>query len=236
MGMVYGVQNPFTGELKYPPGSRCWGFEKQTIKTWLEDWGSVYVARDLNDGFVPALLLEGARDPRDLDSPLDDPVVRTARAKALKVRAAPPWPQLLFLKQGAGEPRKKTYVSKVKQGVVPDTFWADDDYFEPLDIGAVSWTGSESGTSEAGARELGAIVGDGHGFDTAKPIKLFSKIVQLWCPTDGVVMDPFAGSGTTGHAVLALNASTGASRRFILIEQGRPDAETRTPAPSRLSA
>jgi adenine-specific DNA-methyltransferase len=36
-------------------------------------------------------------------------------------------------------------------------------------------------------------------------------------------MDPFAGSGTTGHAVLLLNKETGSSRRFILIEQGRPE-------------
>ena len=37
------------------------------------------------------------------------------------------------------------------------------------------------------------------------------------------MLDPFAGSGTTGHAVLELNADAGAERRFILIEQGRPE-------------
>jgi adenine-specific DNA-methyltransferase len=37
------------------------------------------------------------------------------------------------------------------------------------------------------------------------------------------VLDPFAGSGTTGHAVLSLNVAQGANRRFILVEQGRPD-------------
>src|SRR5690606_5287443 len=54
-------------------------------------------------------------------------------------------------------------------------------------------------------RLLDAIVGRGHGFSTVKPLKLFKKIIQIWCSPDGVVMDPFAGSGTTGHAVLELN-------------------------------
>jgi adenine-specific DNA-methyltransferase len=52
---------------------------------------------------------------------------------------------------------------------------------------------------------------------------LFSKIIQIWCPPTGLVLDPFAGSGTTGHAVLELNCETGSERRFMLIEQGRPE-------------
>lgn len=50
------------------------------------------------------------------------------------------------------------------------------------------------------------------------------KIIQLWAPPNGLVLDPYAGSGTTGHAVLDLNHETGANRRFILIEQGRPES------------
>lgn len=221
MGMVYGVQSPFTGELHYPPGSRCWGFEKPTIKSWVEQWGSAYEERDLKDGFVPALVLKGARDPRRGSSD-SDPVVLRARARAERVRDHKVWPQLFFTKNGFGKPRKKTPLEQVKKGIVPDTFWADDD-FELLELGSTSWNATESGTSEVGARELGAIVGDDHNFETVKPLKLFSKIIQLWCPPDGLVLDPFAGSGTTAHAVLALNAERDATRRFILIEQGRPE-------------
>jgi adenine-specific DNA-methyltransferase len=151
-------------------------------------------------------------------------VVQRARKRATKIRDTAVWPQLFFTKQGDGKPRKKTYIEKVKKGVVPDTFWADDDYFDAVDIGCVSWEAAESGTSEAGSRELGAIVGDDHAFDTVKPLRLFSKVIQLWCPPAGLVLDPFAGSGTTGHAILALNkASDESGRRFILIEQGRPE-------------
>jgi adenine-specific DNA-methyltransferase len=83
--------------------------------------------------------------------------------------------------------------------------------------------GLESGTSEAGSRELAQVVGGDHAFETVKPLRLFTKIIQLWCPPTGVVLDPFAGSGTTGHAVLHLNHATGSDRRFVLIEQGRPE-------------
>jgi len=53
--------------------------------------------------------------------------------------------------------------------------------------------------------ELTSIVGDDHGFTTVKPLKLFTKIIQIWCGAEGIVLDPFAGSGTTAHAVLELN-------------------------------
>lgn len=56
-----------------------------------------------------------------------------------------------------------------------------------------------------------------------KPLKLITKLIQIWCPPHGLILDPFVGSGTTGHAVLHLNAASGAARRFALIEQGRPD-------------
>ncbi len=71
-----------------------------------------------------------------------------------------------------------------------------------------------------------AVVGPNAQFETVKPLKLVSKIIQLWCPPGGIVLDPFAGSGTTGHAVLdlnAVNAEIDKPRRFLLIEQGRSD-------------
>lgn len=110
----------------------------------------------------------------------------------------------------------------MKKGAVPVTYWVDEDD-ELLSLEATSWCHQESGRSSDGVAELNAIVGPGHGFDTVKPLKLMRKIIQLWCPLDGLVVDPFAGSGTTAHAVLQLNTEQDASRRFILIEQGRPE-------------
>lgn len=55
------------------------------------------------------------------------------------------------------------------------TYWADDEYDEPIVIGAQSWDHEQSGHSQAGVNELSEIIGKGHGFDTVKPLKLIEK-------------------------------------------------------------
>ncbi|WP_270260855.1 DNA methyltransferase [Kocuria marina] len=216
-GQVYGIQNPFTGEIQYPTAGRCWAAERAKMRGWLEEWGSRYEDRRLDDGMPsPALLLKGAQFP---PSP-EDPVVLRSRALAENVRDNVVWPELWFGKGGIGRPNRKRYLERVKKGIVPLTYWADDDYDDPEVLGSTSWDHEESGHSQTGIKELTAVVGPGHGFETVKPLKLISKIVQLWCPPDGLVLDPFAGSGTTAHAVLELNERSGANRRFIMIEQG----------------
>lgn len=53
-----------------------------------------------------------------------------------------------------------------------------------------------------------------------KPLALVEHLIRVACAPDGWVVDPFAGSGTTGEAVLRLNRAEGARRRFVLVEQG----------------
>ncbi len=56
-------------------------------------------------------------------------------------------------------------------------------------------------------------------FDYPKPVRLISYLIKALCPDrDALVLDSFAGSGTTGHAVLDLNAQDGGTRKFILVE------------------
>ncbi len=55
-------------------------------------------------------------------------------------------------------------------------------------------------------------------FITPKPLRLLRRIIQIAADKDSLILDSFAGSGTTGHAVLAQNAADGGSRRFILVE------------------
>lgn len=130
---------------------------------------------------------------------------------------------MYFGVDGQGRPAHKRYLEDVKKGIVPTTFWADEDHEFPEVLGSTSWEHEQSGHSQTGVNELTAIVGKDHGFKTVKPLRLFEKLIQIWCPGDGTVLDPFAGSGTTGHAVLALNETAGTDRRFVLIEQGRPE-------------
>lgn len=231
----YAIQSPFTGELHYP-GSRAWGNPKKSIKEALEQWGSKYAEVDLLDGRPKALLIKGSPKPSVINPEILDnnPVVScievteseivvAARKKAEKVLHEGVWPFLFFGDTGLGRPAVKRHLNRVKKGKVPLTYWAADEYDEILEIGSQSWEHQESGHSQSGINELNAIVGKGHGFDTVKPLKLIKKIIQLWCPPNGLVLDPYAGSGTTGHAVLELNNEAATNRRFILIEQGSPE-------------
>jgi adenine-specific DNA-methyltransferase len=219
---LYAIQSPFDGQLHYPPEGRCWGYEKRRMREWLEEWGSPYEERDLGDNRPKALVLRGGPVPKDADFNAKHTVLRRARRAAEDRLAAGAWPRLYFGHSGTAKPVAKMYLSEVKAGSVPTTFWVDEDD-EPIDLQSVSWSSAETGRSREGIEELDAMVGRGHGFLTVKPLKLIKKIIQIWCPPDGLVLDPYAGSGSIGHAVLAMNAEMGARRRFILIEQGRPD-------------
>ena len=76
---------------------------------------------------------------------------------------------------------------------------------------------NEFGHTHEASEEIKKIFGDSV-FDTPKPVRLISGILDLACPLDGLVLDSFSGSGTTGHAVLESNALDGDSRKFILVE------------------
>lgn len=235
-GMIYAVQSPFTGELHYPSAGRCWGTEKRRIKIYLEQWGSKYVEKDLGDGVQKALLIKGAPIPGESSFGPQDKILNSARKAAEEIRKGV-WPAAHWRDGGQGTFGMKKYLKDVKQGIVPTTYWADDDYDQPFVMDSTSWDHEQSGHSQTGINELTSMVGPGHGFDTVKPLKLIKKIIQIWCPPTGIVLDPFAGSGTTAHAVMELNAESGADRRFLLIEQGRPergDAYARTLTYERL--
>ncbi len=219
---TYAVQSPFTGKLFYPTRGH-WVSETSEMKRWLQGWGSAYVSRQLDDECeAKALVLKGAKFNGN-EPDLTCAAVANARAAALKVMSGKNWPQLIFTDGGDGGPRLKKHLSKIKKGKVPLTYWANEDYEELIEIDSQSWDHQQSGHSQAGINELDAVVGKGHNFKTVKPLRLMTKIIQLWCKPDGIVVDPFAGSGTTGHAVLELNKASGASRRFILIEQGNDE-------------
>ena len=97
-------------------------------------------------------------------------------------------------------PRLKLYLDEAEQ-LVPVDFW---DY-------------SEVGSSDDGSEALKHIFGQAV-FDNPKPVDLIQKILTLLNNTSALVLDSFAGSATTAHAVLAQNAKDGGNRRFILVE------------------
>lgn len=81
-----------------------------------------------------------------------------------------------------------------------------------------------SSTSETGKSELNDLLGNNHGFDTVKPTRLIKTLIQsLTVPdTEEIVLDFFAGSSTTAHAVMALNAEDNGKRRFVMVQLPQP--------------
>jgi adenine-specific DNA-methyltransferase len=108
-------------------------------------------------------------------------------------------------KTGNSIPQIKRFLTEVKQGVVPQTLW---DY-------------KEAGHTQDAKKEVLAICdfeAAADVFITPKPLKLLRRILQAATDKDSLILDSFAGSGTTGHAVLAMNKADGGNRRFIMVE------------------
>jgi adenine-specific DNA-methyltransferase len=106
---------------------------------------------------------------------------------------------------GDNRPGIKRFLSEVKDGVVAQTIWRWQD------------VGSTRNSKQALSAILGANKGEDI-FITPKPVELIARILTLATTEHSIVLDSFAGSGTTGHAVLATNKEDGGDRKFILVE------------------
>ena len=106
--------------------------------------------------------------------------------------------RIYFAKNGAGVPRLKIFPTKESQLIQSSLF-------------------TDVHTSITGKKELNAIFGDSP-FPFPKPTTLISRLLQIATHKDALILDSFAGSGTTAHAVLNLNKQDGGHRRFILVE------------------
>ncbi len=73
-------------------------------------------------------------------------------------------------------------------------------------------------TNKDAADEMEAMLGNKKGFSNPKPTFLVDKILNLASKPDSIILDSFAGSGTTAHAVLNINKQDGGNRKFICIE------------------
>lgn len=112
--------------------------------------------------------------------------------------------EILFKDGGTGI-LKKTYLSK-QTGLAPSSLWANIE---------------ETGHNRNAKYELKKLFPDSltsELFSTPKPSIFIQRILQIASDKDSIILDSFAGSGTTGHAVLKQNAEDGGNRKFILVE------------------
>jgi len=77
---------------------------------------------------------------------------------------------------------------------------------------------TDVGSSRTSKKEIKSLFPEGSPFDTPKPIGLLDRILRITTNKKSLVLDSFAGSATTAHAVLALNRRDGGTRKFILVE------------------
>ena len=104
---------------------------------------------------------------------------------------------------GNNQPRLKRYLKRVKQGRTPQTLWFYDEVGHTQD-------------AKKTLIEMDLLKDDST--ITPKPVALIERVLELASEPDSIVLDSFAGSGTTGHAVLRANAKDDGNRKFILVE------------------
>ena len=80
------------------------------------------------------------------------------------------------------------------------------------------WYNKDVGSNRTSMNQIKAIFQDGKTFDTPKPVGLVERMLEIASNKDSIILDSFAGSGTTAHAVLNMNKADGGHRKFILVE------------------
>lgn len=110
--------------------------------------------------------------------------------------------RITFGQSGDGRPMLKKFLSEIAEGLTPSSWWNHEDF----------------GTNKEASLELKALFEGDACFQTPKPVKLLSRICALGTSKDGLILDFFAGSGTTAHAVMLNNATNGGNKRFILVQ------------------
>lgn len=111
--------------------------------------------------------------------------------------------RIWFGKNGDAVPSMKRFKSELrKSGITPMTIW---NY-------------KEVGHSQSATQDLQKLMGGKKYFDYPKPVPLIQRCIQLYTEEDSIVMDFFAGSATTAHAVMQQNAEDGGKRQYILVQ------------------
>lgn len=116
--------------------------------------------------------------------------------------------QIWFGTDGNSFPRKKRFLSGVKDGRTPSTLWLSD----------------EVGHNQTATREVKSMFDD-KVFDFPKPVSYIIQMLMVGTVKDSLIIDFFAGSSTTAHSIMQINAEDGGNRKFIMVQLPEPTDE-----------
>ena len=201
-GMVYAIQHPFTGEMIYPTKTACWRYQQYAMLEYMNGWCQ-YKLEDLHDEEERAKVCGISKDEvrKDVKAIVLSKSLEESKKEAEAVYKRGQWPRFYFTSNGNGGIRRKTYLENV-EGKPATNLWLFKDV----------------GHTDEAKKEILSIFNGNAIFDTPKPTRLIERILQIATDKDSIILDSFAGSGTTAHAVLNMNRKDGGRRRFILIE------------------
>lgn len=198
-GMVYAIQHPITGNLLYPSNGRCWTFGQEQMFSIMNEWAN-YELRPINDLERRIEICGTENVPESINAIMLNDVDK-GREQAIARYSQGTWPVLSFSSGGKGGFIRKVYLDNVEGRLVTNL-----------------WPFSEVGHTDEAKKELKEIFDGKTPFDTPKPTRLLERILDIATEDDSIILDSFAGSGTTAHAVLLANKKKHSRRKFILIE------------------
>ena len=186
----------------YPTVGRCWALGQEQMLKNMNKW-CPYEMKNLNDEAERAKVcgIPKEKVKKDVFGIVLKKSIEQSKKLAQEILDRGNWPYFYFTNGGKGGIRRKTYLEDT-DGKMPTNFLSYE----------------ECGHTDEAKKEIISLFGGSAPFDTPKPTRLLERILQLstFNSPFSTVLDFFAGSGTTGHAVLKLNAEDGGHRKFIL--------------------
>ena len=120
--------------------------------------------------------------------------------------------RIWFGKDGNGVPRIKTYLNSKERGLTPETMIFNKDIL----------LAEDASTNEKAKTDLKDMFNGVSVFNTPKPIELIKLLLKISTKGDDLILDFFAGCGSTGHAVMSQNLEDGGGRKFICVQINEP--------------
>lgn len=205
-GLVYGIQHPISGRMVYPGVGRHWAMDR----SWMFDQMSPYATyewREIGDEVERARVcgLRPERVRSGVEALVLTEPLAVASGKATAVYERGNWPTLYLTGPGGSRGiQRKQYISDT--GRVPETWWPH----------------AEVGHNRSAKNEIKGLFPGEHPFATPKPERLLERIIHVATNPGDIVLDCFAGSGTTAAVAHKMG------RRWITSELVTEIAETFT--------